>query len=130
MTEQAKFTVSDAGAAFFRWEKLRIPYNLIVGVVGFVGVIVPWILWLLGEPDAPDPAVSFRRAAIGVVLYGVMANVCYCAGPVVECYLRWLGLRAPRLTAVLFIIGTAFSVLLTGFIGLVAWAVVLFPGFD
>ena len=45
------------------------------------------------------------------------ANVCYLLGPALECYLRWIGVRLTRMTALLFPLGTLFSVLLTAAIG-------------
>ena len=41
-----------------------------------------------------------------------MANLCFCAGPVVDGYLSWLGLRHRAITWLLFLLGTALSMLL------------------
>ncbi len=68
--------------------------------------------------------------AVGIVCYGLAANLCYLLGPVIESYARWLGLRVSHLTQALFIAGTAFSALVTGLISLMMWATVLFTGFD
>ncbi len=59
-----------------RWEVLRIPYNLIVGIVG--------LLTLAMIPLSQLPI------AIGeAIVYGIAANVMYLLGPVVELYLNW-----------------------------------------
>lgn len=123
------FTNADVRAVFLRWEKLRLLYNLIVGLVGAAGAAA-CVLDLAGLFNDPHDAMPLQVLVIGVVCYGIAANVCYFLGPILESYLRWVGLRAPRLTQTLFITGTVFSVLLTALIGLVMWAVALWPPFD
>ncbi len=38
--EVARFTGADVRAVFLRWEKLRILYNLIVGALGLLAILV------------------------------------------------------------------------------------------
>jgi predicted membrane channel-forming protein YqfA (hemolysin III family) len=59
-----------------RWEVLRIPYNLIVGVTGLISLSM--FLSLL-----PSELIL-----AGIVVYGVGANVRYFFGPIAEPYIR------------------------------------------
>jgi hypothetical protein len=103
-----------------RWEILRLPYNLIVGLAGLLAL-------------AMIPTLTWREIIVGVVAYGLGANVMYLLGPITEMYLNWLvdvgeGRFVPRwvaktvrsryLTALLFLGGLLFSVGLTLVIGL------------
>ncbi len=103
-----------------RWEILRIVYNLMVGAVG---------LLVLAAVPAP-----FLPEAIGsTIVYGLVANLLYLLGPATQLYLiwfadvwegrlvpRWLArfVRSRYLTALLFLVGVLFSILLTLAIGL------------
>ena len=79
--------VPDVMSVFFEWERLRVIYN-----AALVAVVV-FITWsnglLLIIPLAIVPAI--------------LANLCFCAGPVAECYLCWLGV--PRGPARWFVFG-------------------------
>jgi hypothetical protein len=101
-----------------RWEILRIPYNLVVGLAGLLA------LALMG---------SSPGAIGGAIIYGLGANVMYLLGPITELYMNWFvdvweGRFVPRwlarfvrsryVTALLFIAGTLFSVAVTLVIGL------------
>jgi hypothetical protein len=85
---------------FFRaWEKLRIPYNLILAAVLLLSHLplmgaaffrpMPLLIWLLG--------------AVG-------ANVLFLAGPQAEAYLDWLGIRSKVVRPALFIAGVLISI--------------------
>jgi hypothetical protein len=105
-------------AVLKRWEILRLPYNLVVGVAGLLALAL----------------IPFSPSAIGgAVIYGLCANVMYLLGPITELYLnwfvdawekrfvpRWLAgfVRSRYLTALLFTVGTLFSVAVTLVIGL------------
>lgn len=99
------------------WELRRVPYNLIVGIVG-VGAAVIMVITAVtceqrgGEPiGLPDPPVL---AIFGVLAYGLMANICYTGGWVAELVVRRLRPRANRSFGPLaFGAGLAFSVLIT-----------------
>jgi hypothetical protein len=101
-----------------RWEILRLPYNLVVGVAG--------LLVLVLIPFSPV-------AIVGAIIYGLCANVMYLLGPVTELYLnwfvdvwehrlvpRWLArfVRSRYAAALLFTAGTLFSVAVTLAVGL------------
>lgn len=98
-----------------RWEILRPVYNIAVGAVGLLGLVVFSLEMSLG-------AVS------GIAFYGVCANIMYLLGPVIELYLNWFVdtwkgrlvphpitrfIRSPYLTGLLFSTGTLFSIGLT-----------------
>jgi len=85
------------------WELRRVPYNLMLGLIGCVDILVMGLAGMLG------PLV-----AVGSILFAVAANVCYTAGWITE--LAWMGSNvaaerdfAPRA----FRAGFAFSCLLT-----------------
>lgn len=84
---------------FIKWEKLRIVYNLVllITVVGFntmsmgISVLTPFLLitWVFGA---------------------ILANFCFLAGPIIESYVSWLGLRSNIVTAILFMGGLLISI--------------------
>ena len=76
------------------WESRRLTYNVVVGSTGLLSLGVPWQ---------------------GVVLYGVLANVCYSGGAAADLALRrWLGLPyGATIGPALFRYGFVFSVGLT-----------------
>ena len=88
----------DASAmqVFFAWEKLRIIYNIVLVAIVLVmcGRAIPFII---GEALASALA----------------ANLMFCAGPVAECYLHWLGVPRVPARVVLFALGLLMSMALT-----------------
>jgi hypothetical protein len=110
------------------WESRRIPYNLIVGTAGICTCVAVVALALIaqeffnsdfGLPDPPGLGV------ILVILYGIMANVCFTLGWVTELLLRRMSMREANAFAEnTFFCGLLFSVVLTlspavliGFVG-------------
>lgn len=109
------------------WELRRAPYNFIVGLAGITagsvslalalaadrrGIEVPW-------PDPPLFVLAF------VVLYGIAANICFTGGWISEVLARRIwGTRADAYGEISFFFGTAFSVILTLFPGVVFSAIV------
>lgn len=99
------------------WETRRILYNLVVGIMGLVvsGLLLICGLVcerLIGEPiGIPDPPIV---ALIGVVLYGVLANICYTGGWIAELLVQavW-GEKAGRFGEISFTLGFLFSIFLT-----------------
>lgn len=112
------------------WEARRIPFNLIVGSAGFLSFIVMGIVatgsFFLFNSDfgLPDPPLF---ALFGVVIYGIMANVCFTAGWLVELVIRkiWPA-EADRFATLTFSLGLVFSVLLTLTPGIVVGSVGVF----
>ncbi|MGD9644414.1 MAG: hypothetical protein AB7U73_01805 [Pirellulales bacterium] len=96
-----------------RWERLRIWYNAILLLCGLSGFVF-------------DPFGFIQGAELALV-YAVMANLCYFAGPLCEMYLNWIVdifstllptgivsiVRAPVITWILFTLGTSGAALLT-----------------
>jgi hypothetical protein len=82
---------------FLAWERLRIIYVLLMGILTVV---------LIGPQPIHIPIV--------VVIAGgaVLANLCYFAGPILESYVRWLGYRGIGLRWFLFIGGTLLTAML------------------
>ena len=87
------------------WEKRRPLFNAAVGAAGLA------TLGTLALTEGHPPPFE----AVGMVLvYGVLANICYTLGSVVDLSLRrLLGDRAPAVGPVLFRYGFVFSVGLT-----------------
>ena len=99
------------------WEARRIPFNLIVGSTGIlscivVGVVILGSFFLLGgDIDLPDPPIF---ALFGIIAYGILANVCFTGGWLVELAIRRFWPQEPDGFATLsFYLGLLFSVLLT-----------------
>jgi hypothetical protein len=97
------------------WEARRPAYNLIVGGTGCATVVVTtWLLALPASFGGGRPPLGLMLG--GVVAYGILANLCYCLGPLAELALyRLWGDAAPRAGPVLFRRGLIFSVGLTLF---------------
>ena len=108
---------SSAWRAIIWWESRRPAFNIIVGATGvFTGLSMAALGFgaaaLFGVPfDLPDPPIV---VVVGVVLYGLMANVCYTLGWVAELAVRraWPE-DVERFASVSFALGVAASVLLT-----------------
>ncbi len=109
--------VRDARATISWWEARRIPFNLIVGSAGILTCIVVGVVGLgaeilfnseFGMPNPPGFAL------IGIILYGIAANICFTGGWVVELFVRefWPS-EADRFATWSFSTGLVFSVLLT-----------------
>lgn len=99
------------------WERRRIPYNLIVGVTGILTCAVTFTMAFIcervvGVPIGfPDPPIV---AVIGILVYGIMANVCFTGGWIVELFMAqaW-GLRPARFGPVAFGLGLLGSIVIT-----------------
>ncbi len=104
------------------WEIRRVPYNLVVGVSGTVSLVLIFISAAMAERTTgvpmgiPDPPIF---AFAGVLLYAVLANVCFTAGWIVEILVvKIWGDQGRQFGAISFTLGMIFSVLLTISIGL------------
>ena len=120
---------ASAWRAIVWWEVRRIPFNLIVGATGvltgfamtallftFVALFrIPW--------DLPDPPIF---VVFGVLLYGIMANLCYTLGWMTELGVRLLRpTQSDAFASLAFALGVAFSVVVT-LLPLVPWLAILF----
>lgn len=91
--------LSTARDVFLVWEKLRVIYVAILGLltlllVGGVGVL-------------SLPLVQ------SIVFGAVVANALYFAGPIVDTYVRWLGYKRSWPRWAMFVGGTLLSIVLT-----------------
>ena len=101
------------------WELRRLPYNILVGVTGLITCTVLVAVAAIaservGEPlGLPDPPIF---ALLGILLFGIGANVCSTGGWVVEWLVRQLWKdRAGVFGQISFCLGVAFSILLALF---------------
>jgi hypothetical protein len=109
--------LGNARAVIGWWESRRIPFNLIVGSAGILTCIVVGVVGLgaeilfnseFGLPNPPGFAV------VGIIFYGIMANICFTCGWIVELVVRELWpSEADRFAILTFFLGLVFSVLLT-----------------
>lgn len=99
------------------WESRRIPYNLIVGATGVASAAIVLLTGLVTEHvvgDALGVPGSPLFAIFAVILYGIMANICFTGGWILELFSRRIwGTRAEAFGEIAFTWGTLFSVLLT-----------------
>jgi hypothetical protein len=125
--------ITSAREAIGWWETRRVPFNLIVGSAGILSCIVVTVVGLGSyflfdsEFGLPDPPLF---ALVGILLYGLGANVCFTGGWLAELIVRkiWPS-EADRFSTLSLSLGLIFSVLLTltpaivigaaGFFGLV-----------
>jgi hypothetical protein len=98
-----------ARAVFIKWEKLRVVYN----------VILLTVFWLFVAPSVDRLSVDSMYLAY-YLMGGLAANLCFFAGPLLESYLAWLGIRSPWLTAAIFIGGVLISLPLVTLYGAAA----------
>ncbi|NLE39541.1 MAG: hypothetical protein GX621_16085 [Pirellulaceae bacterium] len=91
-----------AGRLMFLWERLRIVYNIILCLEAVVIFVFGVVFF----------AVPIGRVIAGLVIGGVVANACFCVGPVVDNYAGRFGLRSSFVTWTLFVLGTGFAVVL------------------
>jgi hypothetical protein len=99
------------------WEARRVPYNLLVGSMGAVSTAMCLITAIvcehyLGEPIGfPDPPFL---AILAVIIYAVMANVCYTGGWVTELIVDKVWPKEEKsFGKISFALGLVFSMLLT-----------------
>lgn len=111
------------GAIIRWWEARRLAYNFMVGGAGLVSLGgVNLIAWL--PPRLPiHPLVPWQ----GIVAFGVMANICYLLGPLVELTVdRLWGRQILPVGPTLYRMGLTFSVGLAFFpilLMLISWVV-------
>jgi hypothetical protein len=99
------------------WEIRRFAYNVIVGATGIATCTICFLVAfisskLTSQPIGwPDPPLF---ALIGIVAYGIAANVCYTIGWVAELIIgRFWKNRAGAFGEIAFFIGVLFSIAVT-----------------
>ncbi len=97
------------------WETRRIPFNLILGIVGIVTVITGTLAMSLANAfletpiQRPDPPLFFFA-----FLYAVVVNVFYTGGWLAELvWRRWWQADQGDLAVLSFRLGLMFSILVT-----------------
>jgi hypothetical protein len=99
------------------WESRRVPFNLIVGSAGIISCIVAGVVvagaFILFDSFFLIPGVPMF-VLIGILVYAVLANLCFTGGWVVELFVRSLWPNeADRYATASLACGLAFSVLLS-----------------
>jgi hypothetical protein len=107
------------------WETRRIRYNLMVGLSGISSIV----LILVAGSAAVKPGADFEEPiglVFGPIVFGIMANVCYTTGWIVDISVYG---AAPRYS--LFRLGLMLSIVFAGLPGLwavIAWLITLCTG--
>jgi hypothetical protein len=99
------------------WEARRVPYNIIVGSVGIFTCIVIAIIgmgsYFFFSSDFGLPGSPFL-AIFGIIIYGILANVCFTGGWLTELIVRRVWPQeADRFATTSFSLGLFLSILLT-----------------
>lgn len=110
------------------WESRRFFYNIVVGCTGMASclLIAIWVLvseTTVGEPiGLPDGPLL---GIFGVIMYGILANICYTAGWLSELIVRSVSTseRSAAYALKTFRLGVQFSVLLTVLPAAICWIV-------
>lgn len=109
------------------WESRRLAYNLFVGGAGLLSLGIMKLIALV-----PPGLAGARAPWQGVVVFGVMANVCYLLGPTIELALQKLwGEKLLPVGPALFRIGLTFSVglaLFPALLFMIAWVIQVVSG--
>ncbi len=111
MTDLAQFLFAaparrNAPAIVAWWERRRLPYNAAVGAAGLVSLGGVGLAGAVAGGEGMFPGLLFAAAA-----FGIMANVCYCLGPVTEIVIQKLWGRSVLPTGpALYRMGLTFSV--------------------
>ena len=105
-------TLQRSPAAILRWwESRRLTYNAIVGAAGLVTLSVLQVAVFLPYHMGPT-----QLPWLGVLAYGVAANLCYSLGPLAEVTIeRWLGRQVYEAGPAIWRHGLIFSIGLTLF---------------
>ncbi|MBT8489237.1 MAG: hypothetical protein HKN72_11355 [Gemmatimonadetes bacterium] len=91
------------------WEKRRLPYNLIVGGAGALATLA-FFFFATIPPLGAVPGLGLR-ILIPIGVFGVMANVCYTFGSLMEIFtVKIWGRDVLPVGPALFRIGLTFSV--------------------
>jgi hypothetical protein len=111
------------------WEERRLFYNKIVGGVGIVTCVLMISCGVVSEPivgeaiGLPDPPIL---VPLGIIAYGIAANICYTGGWIVESFLSKKGTADTDEFGVrAFSCGVKFSAGLTLFPAVLCWVVFL-----
>jgi hypothetical protein len=116
------YPLQTTGSIIRWWEARRLTYNLAVGSTGLITLAIASLIAAL----PPSPGHLGAPLAL-VVVYAVLANLCFCLGPIVDILVcRRFGPNYSAVGPTLFRYGFAFAVGLTLLpipIALVGWGV-------
>ena len=98
----------NAKATFVRWERWRLVYCgiCLAATIAFMFMFQNIPRRLFPDLGANQPLDSWLAYAIA----GVISNFCFFAGPVVDTYANWLGLKSRWFGIGLLGLGTSFTV--------------------
>ena len=114
--------LNDVQETALAWEKMRWAYNGIMLLIGLPSAAAVFFFSVMaGQGSAMAALEALALVGAGALSYGIVANVCYFAGPVVELYMsrvfdKQLGTKGRY---ALFGAGLAFSMAVT--MGVVAY---------
>lgn len=97
--------LESAHSVFLAWERLRIIYN----------AVLTFLVLSFGAPFLGERA--FWRFTLGAA---VLANLCFCFGPVAEGYMSWFGADRRAVRGAIFVFGTMLGCFLT-LVALFTW---------
>ena len=60
------------------WERMRILYNIILFLVGVIAIFI----------CMRAPYFDLAESILPAIMFGIFANLCFCAGPTAETYIR------------------------------------------
>jgi hypothetical protein len=92
---------------FLQWERFRLLYNLILGVVT--------IFVLIFTSPRGNERLNMVLRYLGLLLAFAMLNVFFCCGLVLDGYARLLGLQHSAVSRVIFAFGTIFAAIILAF---------------
>ena len=102
------------------WEIRRVPYNLIVGVVGAISLFLFFVFISLTHELKPgEDAVE----PMSLIAAPIIANICYTGGWIIELLLGTVRRKGPSVGLVLLKLGVVFSVVIV-LVPSVAWFVI------
>ena len=101
---------SDQFRCIFNWWELRrVPYNAIMLVIGIASTYIYWSLFDKYAPASEDDGIF---PGLMPIFVGIVANVLYTSGWLVEAWLlKARGRGTQKLGPLLFAIGIVFSIL-------------------
>lgn len=107
------------------WEIRRIPYNILMLIIGIVGLVLVMLMMELSTSEFPPSPEDDFVPLIAVMGAATIANICYTGGWIVEIFarLRWKE-KASHFGPIMWSVGMVFSTVvcfLPGLLHLLLW---------